>query len=121
MSLEVDADASVTLNLDASAHVGYDVISGRSPLNLPASAESPATHPGSDGPANILNDVSRRDPGASVHGCIKFDAGIDAGAAVNGKFFGLFDDGARLEIYKTRFDIYEVCHFVSAINLLSVN
>ncbi|KAF7439769.1 hypothetical protein PC9H_000105 [Pleurotus ostreatus] len=109
VSLEVDADASVNLNLDASAHVGYDVISGRSPVLLPASAESPATHLGSDGPVNTLNEVSKRDPGASVHGCIKFDAGIDAGAAVNGKFFGLFGDGARLEIYKTRFDIYEKC------------
>ncbi|KDQ32567.1 hypothetical protein PLEOSDRAFT_1098567 [Pleurotus ostreatus PC15] len=109
VSLEVDADASVNLNLDAIAHVGYDVISGRSPVLLPASAESPATHLGSDGPVNTLDEVSKRDPGASVHGCIKFDAGIDAGAAVNGKFFGLFGDGARLEIYKTRFDIYEEC------------
>ncbi|KAF9494289.1 hypothetical protein BDN71DRAFT_1002679 [Pleurotus eryngii] len=115
VSLEVDADASVNLNLDASTHVGDDVISGRSPVispasdDPPASDDRPATHPISGEPANTLNEVFRRDSGASVHGCIKFEAGIDAGAAVNGKFFGLFDDDARLEIYKTRFDIYEKC------------
>ncbi|KAL4259382.1 hypothetical protein AB1N83_008474 [Pleurotus pulmonarius] len=109
VNLEVDADASVNLNLDANAHVGYEVISGRSTTDASGAIELPATHSTPESAPGTPNDVARRDPSASVHGCVKFDAGIDAGAAVSGKFFGLFDDGARLEIYKTRFDIYEKC------------
>jgi hypothetical protein len=85
------AHASVFLDLDASATVGFQ-------LNAAANV---STETGKD-----IGTVNHAD--ASADGCVDIGAGLDVEAGADGSFFGLFKADTKVSLFAQKFEILKV-------------